>query len=126
MKLRVFLPTHVFLDREVNKVTAEGENGAFGILPKHRDCVSTLSPGLMSFEGENGEEFLAVDEGVFVKQGQEVLVSVQNAIHSKELGELRQAVEEEFKKLDEQERKARSVIARFEADIARRFLELEG
>ncbi|MBD3308113.1 F0F1 ATP synthase subunit epsilon, partial [candidate division KSB3 bacterium] len=70
MKLRVLLPTRVLLDEEVTKVTAEAENGMFGILPRHVDFVTILVPGIVSFEIDGKEEFLAVDEGVLVKQGE--------------------------------------------------------
>jgi F-type H+-transporting ATPase subunit epsilon len=126
MKLRVLLPTRVLLDEEVTKVTAEAENGMFGILPRHVDFVTILVPGIVSFEINGKEEFLAVDEGVLVKQGEHLLVSVRDAVRSESLGTLRQTINKQFLKLDEQERKARSVIARFEADFARRFLEMEG
>jgi F-type H+-transporting ATPase subunit epsilon len=126
MKLKVLLPTNILVDQEVTKVTAEAKNGSFGILPRHVDFVTILIPGLFSFETEEGEEFLAVAEGVLVKRGTEVIVSVRNAVRGKNLGELRTAVEEQFKTLDDQEKKTRTVIAKFEADFARRFLELEG
>ena len=125
MILKVLLPTKILVDQEVTKVTAEAENGSFGILPRHVDFVTILIPGLLSFETEEEEEFLAVAEGVLVKRGSEVIVSVRNAVRGKNLGELRTAVEEQFRTLDEQEKKTRTVIAKFEADFARRFLELE-
>jgi F-type H+-transporting ATPase subunit epsilon len=43
-----------------------------------------------------GEVYVAVDEGVLVKTGPEVLVSVRNAIGGTELEDLREAVEQEF------------------------------
>lgn len=126
MKLKVLLPTKILVDQEVTKVTAEAKNGSFGILPRHVDFVTILIPGVFSFETEEGEEFLAVAEGVLVKRGAEVIVSVRNAVRGKNLGELQSAVKEQFRTLDEQEKKTRTVIAKFEADFARRFLELEG
>ncbi|CAG0948570.1 partial F-type H+-transporting ATPase subunit epsilon, partial [Methanosarcinales archaeon] len=70
-------------------------------------------------------EFLAVDEGILVKWGSDVFVSTRNAVRSKDLGRLKQTVKEEFHILDEREKKSRSVIARLEADFAKRILELE-
>ena len=51
----------------------------------------------MTFQanGEN-ETYVAVDEGVLVKTGAEVLVSVRNAIGGTELDTLRGAVRDEF------------------------------
>jgi F-type H+-transporting ATPase subunit epsilon len=126
MRLKVLLPTRILLDQGVTKVTAEAQNGAFGLLPRHVDFVTTLVPGILSFETEQQENFLAVDEGVLVKRGSEVLVSVRDAAQGDNLGELQETVQKKFQALGEQEKKTRSAIARFEADFAKRFLELEG
>ena len=125
MKLKVFLPDKIFLDVEVNKINAEAEDGAFTILPRHVDWVASLVPGILSYQIDDKESFLALDEGVLVKCGAEVMVSVRNAISGENLGNLRQAVEEKFHELDEREKKARSILARFEADFIRRFIEVE-
>jgi F-type H+-transporting ATPase subunit epsilon len=124
MKMKVLLPTRVLIDQEVIKIVAEAENGSFCILPRHIDFVASLVPGIMTFESNQEEEFLAVDEGVLVKWGQDVMVSTRNAVRSKDLGILQQTVEEQFKNLDEREKKTRSILAKLEADFARRFLEL--
>ncbi|KPQ44098.1 MAG: ATP synthase F0F1 subunit epsilon [Candidatus Methanoperedens nitroreducens] len=125
MRLKIMLPTRVLIDQDVTKVVAEAENGSFGILPKHIDFVTALVSGILSFEYDNKEEFLAVDEGILVKWGSDVFVSTRNAVRSKDLGRLKQTVKEEFHILDEREKKSRSVIARLEADFAKRILELE-
>jgi len=125
MRLKIMLPTRVLIDQDVTKVVAEAENGSFGILPKHIDFVTALVSGILSFEYDNKEEFLAIDEGILVKWGSDVFVSTRNAVRSKDLGRLKQTVKEEFHILDEREKKSRSVIARLEADFAKRILELE-
>lgn len=125
MKLKVLLPTQVLVDKEVSKVTAEAENGYFTLLPRHIDFVAALVPGLLSYEAEGRERFLAVDEGVLVKCGSEVMVSTRNAIEGGELGELERIVEEKFKILDDKEKTARSAIAKIEAGFIRRFLEVQ-
>jgi F-type H+-transporting ATPase subunit epsilon len=125
MKLKIMLPTRVFIDQDVNKVVAEAQDGSFCILPKHIDFVSALVPGILLFESNNEEEFLAIDEGILVKWGSDVLVSTRNAVRSIDLGQLKLTVVEEFRILDDREKKSRSVIARLEADFAKRILELE-
>ena len=125
MKLKVLLPTEIFVDQEVEKVTAEGENGSFCLLPRHIDFVAALMPGLLAFVTLEGEEkFLGVDEGILVKAGSEVLVSTRRALRAPELGTLLETIHEEFLSLDEREKKARSALARLEADLIRRFMEL--
>jgi F-type H+-transporting ATPase subunit epsilon len=125
MKLKVVLPTGILIEQDVAKITAEAENGSFCLLPHHIDFVAALVPGLLSFENERGEEvFLAIDEGVLVKCGAEVMVSSRNAVRGAGLGELKQAVEQQFRVLDERENQARSVLAKLEADLVSRFVRL--
>ncbi len=126
MRLKVFLPRKILIDREVTEVIAEGEDGSFGILPKHIDLVAALVPGILSFVSAEGEEFLAVDEGVLVKNASDVLVSTRRAVQSRDLGVLKETVEREFKTLDDRERRTRSLLTKLEADFTKRFLEMRG
>ena len=80
MRLKLLIPTRVVVDEEVAKVVADGEHGSFCLLPEHVDFLAALVPGLLAFEDEAGQErFVAVDEGVLVKRGDEVLVSTRQA-----------------------------------------------
>lgn len=125
MKLKVVLPTGTLVEQEAVKITAEAENGSFCLLPHHIDFVAALVPGLLSFENAKGEEeFLAVDEGVLVKCGNEVTISSRNAVRGAVLGELKKAVERQFRILDEREHQARTVLAKLEADLVSRFVRL--
>ena len=75
-------------------------------------------PGIFEFETEgNGIEYVAVDEGTLVKTGLEVLVSVRNAIGGADLGKLKESVEKEFLNLDQDEKNARSIMARLEGSF---------
>jgi F-type H+-transporting ATPase subunit epsilon len=126
MNLKILLPSKVLIEEKVIKVIAEAQNGYFCLLPRHIDFVTTLVPGILSYQSEKGEEiFLAVDEGVLIKFGQEVLVSTRNAIRSPDLDQLKRTVEKEFKTLDEHEKVARSAVAKIEANFIRRFLEIQ-
>jgi len=125
MKLKILLPSEVFLDSEVTKVIAEAANGSFCLLPRHVDFVSSLVPGLLCLNDvKEGEIFFAVDEGILVKKGSNVLVSTRNVVRIPNLGELKGVVEEKFKALDDHEKAARTASARLEADLVRRLMEL--
>lgn len=125
MRLKIMTPTQIVVNQETTKVIAEAENGSFCLLPRHIDFVAALVPGILSFFTRTGqEEFAAVDEGILIKAGREVLVSTRNAVRSKELGQLRQTVAREFQVKDERERAALAAGARLEADIVRKFMEL--
>jgi F-type H+-transporting ATPase subunit epsilon len=125
MKLKVLLPFQVFAEIEgVMRIVAETPQGSFGLLPHRLDCVAVLTAGILTFETEtDGEVYMAVDEGVLVKVGADVLVSVRNAIGGMSLGKLRSTVEREFVNLDEGEKQVRAVLARLESGFVRRFAE---
>lgn len=125
MHLRVWLPERVLVDEPSDKVVAEAVNGSFGVLPRHIDFVAALVPGILSFWDADGRErFVAVDEGVLVKAGRDLLVSVRDAVVGKDLESLRETVQEQFIELDEHARAARSALARLEAGVVRSFIEL--
>ncbi|MHC4802526.1 MAG: F0F1 ATP synthase subunit epsilon [Planctomycetota bacterium] len=122
MTLKVLLPFQVFAEKTgVTRIVAETRDGSFGLLPHRLDCVAALTPGLLTYETEvEGEVYVAVDEGVLVKTGQDVVVSVRRAIGGTDLGQLRDAVEQEFLTLNEHEQGVRSVLANMEFNILHR------
>ena len=122
MKLKVLLPFRVFAEKaDVSRIVAESPEGSFGVLPQRLDFVAALVPGILEYETvDEGQFFLAVDEGVLVKTDQEVLVSVRNAIGGMKLEQLRDAVEQEFLTLNEHEQSLRAVMARMEVGFVRR------
>jgi len=123
LRLKVYAPSDIFLDREVKKVVAESPAGSFCILPRHIDYVTALTTGILSYlTPEDEEAFLALDEGVLVKQGNEVQVAAEWVIGG-ELGELRRQIEHMMSDAGEREKKTRSSMARLEADFIRRFME---
>lgn len=126
MTLKVLLPFQVFLEKpDVSRIVAEGRNGSFGLLPNRLDCVAALAPGILTYETDaDGEVFVAVDEGVLVKTGLDVLVSVRRAQDGADLGQLRAAVERDFINLDEREKSVRSTLAKMESDLVRRMASL--
>lgn len=122
MNLKVLLPFRIFAEKSgVMRIIAETRAGSFGILPRRLDCVAALAPGILIYENDiEGEVYLAVDEGVLIKTGLDVLVSVRNAITGTDLGTLRDAVEREFVNLDEREQSVRSALAKMESGFIRR------
>jgi len=127
MNLRVLLPFQVFADKSgVSRIVAETRAGSLGLLPRRLDCVAALAPGILTYETEaEGEVYVAVDEGVLVKTGADVLVSVRQAIGGTDLGQLREAVEQEFLTLNEHEQSVRSVLAKMESDFIRRMVTFD-
>ena len=125
MNLKILLPFQVFTEKKgVKRIVAESAGGSFGILPQRLDCTTALVPGILLYETEeDGEVYVAIDEGVLVKAGSEVNISVRNAVAGSELGALHKAVEQDFLKIGEQEKKVRSVLAKLETGFIRKLEE---
>lgn len=122
MRLKVLLPFEVFAEKtDVTRIVADTRSGSIGLLPRRLDCVLALTPGILIYETEaQGEVCVAVDEGVLVKTGTEVLVSVRRAMGGTDLDRLREAVAREFLTQGEDERNLRQVMAKLEAGFMRR------
>ncbi|MDD4405558.1 MAG: F0F1 ATP synthase subunit epsilon [Parabacteroides sp.] len=119
MDLKILLPYKIYADiKNVDRIVAETNEGFFGLLPQRLDCVASLVPGIFMYETDKGEiHYIAIDEGVLVKAGMEVLVSVRNAIGGTDIGQLHNSIKKEYIKLDDNERSVRSVMAKIESEI---------
>jgi F-type H+-transporting ATPase subunit epsilon len=127
MHLKILLPFGVFCDLTgVSRVVARGRGGSFGLLPHRLDCVAALAPGILTYAVDNGADvYTAADEGVLVKIGFDVTVSVRNAIGGPSLERLREAVERQFKTLTGREKQVRTAMASMESSFLRRITEFE-
>ena len=127
MQLEILLPFKIFASRaDVTDVVAETPHGSIGLLPHRLDCVAALMSGILTYESKaDGEVFVAVDEGILVKTGLKVCVSVRRALAGSDLGTLREAVEKEFLTIDANEQGLRSVMAKLETGFIRQFAEFE-
>jgi F-type H+-transporting ATPase subunit epsilon len=127
INLKILLPFQVFAEKtDVKRVVAQTLAGSFGILPHRLDCAAALAPGILIYETEaDGEVFVAVDRGVLVKAGADVLVSVRNAIGGTDFDKLHEEVEKQFLTVDEEEKTVRSVLARMEIGLIRNLKEFQ-
>jgi F-type H+-transporting ATPase subunit epsilon len=126
MHLKILLPFQVFADQaEVVRIVADTHDGSFGFWPRRLDCVASLVPGILIYETESrGEVYTAIDEGVLVKFGLEVLISVRNAIAGSDLGHLQAEVKKQFLTLDDQQQSVRSTMAKLETAVVQRLAEM--
>jgi len=127
MNLRILLPFGVFAEEaDVLRVVADTADGSYGLLPHRLDCVAALVPGILTYEAKDGGmAYVGIDQGVLVKAGDQVTVSVRRAVGGADLGQLKDAVEREFRKLDEQERNVRTAVAKMESGLMGRLAEFE-
>ena len=126
MRLKVLLPFRVYVDKvEVLRVVAETNMGSMGLLPHRLDCVAALMPGILTYQTQSdGEIFLAVDQGVLVKIGDEITVSVRHASRGTDLASLRQAVERDFLSLDARQKRVSAASEKLESGFVSRFASL--
>lgn len=126
MHVKLIVPSGVLAEQQAAKLVAEAHDGSFCLLPRHVDFVAALVPGILTLTSAEGEEtFFAVDEGLLVKHGPDVQVSTWNALQGR-LGELRQAVQVQFREQGEQEQQARHALDRLEASLVHQVLDWEG
>lgn len=117
MNLKILLPFGVFSSESgLSSIVVETSVGSLGILPRRMDCIATLCPGILVYKtGEGHEVYVAVDGGIMVKYGFEVLVSVRNAVSGMDIATLQETVEREFIALDQSEQKLRLVLSKMES-----------
>ena len=124
MLLTVLLPFQVYAEyRDVQRLVVETTAGSCGVLPQRRDCVAPLRPGILTYQRAGGRvAYIALDQGMLIKTGAQVVLSVRRAVGGDDLATLRGAVEREFLQLDQQERELRGVLAKLEAGVLRRLV----
>jgi F-type H+-transporting ATPase subunit epsilon len=127
MNLKILLPFRIFAEKTgISRVVAETREGSFGLLPHRLDCVAALGPGILIYQtGADPEVFVAVDEGVLVKTGPDVLVSVRRATGGTDLRQLREAVKRDFLTLDANEKSVRAATAKLEAGFLHRIASFQ-
>lgn len=125
MTLKVLLPYRVIVEEAaVRKIVIETHEGSYGFLPNRLDCVVAIEQGIMTYErADNDEVYVAVDEGILVKTGNHVQVSVRNAFTGSDLGKLQEMMEREFMTLSEREKNVKKVISKLESEFIRRYVE---
>ena len=115
MDVKILLPYKVFAEiKNVSNIIAETSEGSFGFLPNRLDCVAVLVPGIFAYETDK-VHYIAVNEGLLVKTGSEVMVSVRNAVGGVELGKLADTIKNEFKNTDENDEKIQQMASKLES-----------
>lgn len=125
IKLEIMTPERKVVSQSVDKVIAEAKNGSFCLEPRHIDFLAELVPGIFSYWTGSEEYLLAVDNGILVKQADEVSVSVRHAIKGNYLEELETVVREQFRVMNQKERDTQIALEHLQADFIKRFVELQ-
>ncbi|MEH6728925.1 MAG: ATPase [Hyphomicrobiales bacterium] len=126
MSVTLRLPTRTLYEGRAERITAVASDGAFGILPNHVDFVTALVPSVFTLRLTDGSEVIfGLDEGLLVKKGHDVVVVALRGVRGDDLSTLKDTVKASFIQMDEEERQARSALSRLEANMVRRFAELQ-
>jgi len=127
MRLKILTPDRIFLDREgITRLVLETLDGKLGLLARRLDGVAPVAPGMLTWETADGRrDAVAVDEGILVKQGEEVLVSVRHAVAATgtESGSLREAVTGQIEAMRESDGGIRKALALMESRFIRQWHE---
>ena len=126
MDLKILLPEKTYWQGKVKKIVGEAINGFFCLLPHHVDFLTIMNPGIFFAQTEKDEDvYIAINEGILIKFNYTVTLSTRGAVKGNNLGDLKKEIEENFAKINEQEKGARNALQKLEADFVRRFLDLE-
>lgn len=126
MQVSIRLPHTLLFTGRIRKLSATAENGSFGIWPNHTDFVTALVPSVLVLTDlENKELLFGMDEGLLVKAGDQVDIAVNRAVQSDDPGSLHELLSASFRRVDEQERSARTAIAKLELNMVRQISELK-
>ncbi len=124
MKLLISTPEKVYLSKEVSSITVDTAMGSMGFLERHIDFVTAIEPGILSLRTEDGrEEYVALFEGILIKQADTIDISTRHALQSDNLPQLEESLERYYKETEQKEKKARSSLAMLEGSIIKQFQE---
>lgn len=81
LNLRIYMPDRLFLEEVVSKVSMDGREGNYTILPNHVDYLSSFSKSRVRFRKQNGDEgSILLNSGVVIKCGRELQISTFEAL----------------------------------------------
>lgn len=126
MKLKITTPTAVVAEVDhVAHLRAEDASGAFGILSRHADFLTLLTPSVVSWRLADGSErHCAVRGGVLtVSGGEQIAIATREAVPGDDLEQLEAGVLKTFRSKAAQEQSARSESARLQLGAMRRMFE---
>ena len=83
--LEIVTPERLVLTREIDEVTAPGEDGEFGVLPGHTPFITSLKTGEVKYRGEGSDKYLAVNGGFAEVTSNKVYILADTAEEAEEI-----------------------------------------
>lgn len=125
MRLLVSTPFARVLDVDIEKIHAPTQRGDWCLLPRHADLVMEIVPGILTHHANGEQAAIALNTGLLVKAGDEVLIASDQAVISDCLADLTHAVQEQFLRQSEDEKRAQTALAHIETGLIRNLIDLE-
>ena len=125
INLTILLPGEVFTRlNNIAHIEIETISGVMGLLPRRRDCIAPLAPGILVYrnqEGENG--YIAIDHGILNKTATDVTISVRRAFAGQQLEELETIISTFYHDQEQEDKELRSLFAKMESGVLRRLAD---
>ncbi len=80
LSVKIILPSMTLLDGEANMVNLPGQEGVFGVLPRHCKLISNINTGIVSVFLAGQEEKYFVFSGVAQVNGEELNILSEFAL----------------------------------------------
>jgi F-type H+-transporting ATPase subunit epsilon len=125
LHLAIRTPVSTIFEGPVQRVRAEDLDGWFGIRPGRRDLAAVLPAGLLLFEDEAGEAFLALAGGLLDLRGERCRVMAREAILARQLEEIAGLVENHTRARQQRTAKQRDVFDDLAKEALRRLARQE-
>ncbi len=122
MRVRLVVPGKTYLDEDMDKVTAPGKEGSFQILPRHIDVVSSLQAGILILTKDKKDRYFGINQGVLVKEHDLIHISCFQVVEGTSLANLQETISENFKTLNDKEKRLKQILTKLEADTLIRFI----
>ena len=125
MRLRIITPLQVVVDEDgVLALRAEDASGSFGILPRHADCLTSLTVSVVGWKSADAtQHFCAVRRGVLsVIEGRAISIATREAVVGADLATLDQTVLARFRADLEAERTERVESIRLQLNAIRQIM----
>jgi len=120
MKLTIFTPIGIVLQSKISKITAETMNGYYTLLPRHVDMAASIDTNIITYITEDKQErYVACHRGIIVKKGENVTITVQNAVVGENLDDLIKVIKFDFKQNEELRKELNTAMARLEMGVIR-------
>lgn len=88
LELEIRTPVSLVFEGAVDGIRAEDLSGWFGIRPGRRDTVAVLAPGLLLFEADEAETYVALAGGLLDLEKGRCRVMAREAVMSRRLEEI--------------------------------------